>query len=88
MIIKEICHNIVKHSQAKSVQFSMSQEDSRLKIVIHDDGIGISDSSSRGNGLTSIANRVKKINAHITYTNHNGTQYTIVITLTPDMPKS
>lgn len=59
-IIQEGLNNIAKHSKATKVSLTVQYEDC-FKIVIADNGIGITDKDKNklGNGLRNIAERVK-----------------------------
>ena len=72
--VKETLHNVVKHAEAKSVTVSM-HIDSHLKVVIHDDGIGINWKSIRpfSNGLTNIKKRMEEIGGKVNFENTVGT---------------
>jgi len=63
LVIKEALHNIVKHARATHVDFRMQVLDSTLTASIADDGQGFSrkGSSDFGNGLESMAARIKNI---------------------------
>lgn len=60
LCVKESCHNILKHSQAKNMKFvlNISQE---MIIILQDDGIGLSNTHRRGNGLVSMQKRMESI---------------------------
>lgn len=59
LIIKEATTNIIKHSKGKNVLLTCSQQADKLRIEISNDG-NIS-SSSGGNGLTGIQERVDEL---------------------------
>ena len=61
LVVKEAVHNVYKHSQAKTIQVHFKQVDAEFSIQIIDDGIGISNGSKSGNGLTNMALRMKNI---------------------------
>lgn len=61
LCIKEICHNILKHSKANLVSCTISIEQKMLLIVIQENGIGIPEDVKKGNGLIHLENRVKSI---------------------------
>lgn len=62
LVIKEAVHNVYKHSQAKNIHIQFEQTDADFKIVIIDDGIGLSDTTLKGNGLTNMSLRMEAIN--------------------------
>jgi two-component system sensor histidine kinase DesK len=59
--IKEILNNILKHSQAQLVEMEIELENKKLHIRMADDGIGISDTAKKGNGLYNINKRIASI---------------------------
>ncbi len=64
LIYKEVLNNIIKHSNAKSVSIDFQKNDSKLRIVIEDDGKGFDQANVKeGNGLRNIKNRSEQISA-------------------------
>lgn len=59
--IKEILNNILKHSQAQLVEMEIELENKSLSIRMADNGMGISDTAKKGNGLYNINKRIKSI---------------------------
>jgi len=55
-VVAEALTNIVKHARAKSAQVVAVLDDDRLRLEVHDDGIGAA--NPEGPGLTGIADRV------------------------------
>ncbi len=80
--VKECLHNIVKHSGASSVKFSVELS-SMIKITIHDDGKGIDWNTIRAfsNGIQNIKNRMKDVNGEVIFSNENGTKVVLTIPL-------
>ncbi|MFI5186848.1 MAG: two-component regulator propeller domain-containing protein [Chitinophagales bacterium] len=80
--VKEILHNIVKHSQANHVTISIQIND-RLCINIKDDGIGFDRSKIRpySNGLINIEKRMKDIGGIMDLQNSNGTLVRLTVPL-------
>jgi signal transduction histidine kinase len=71
MVIKEAVNNIVKHSKAKNVEFTIVTSRDDLEIKIKDDGAGI-DFEKIGefsNGLSNMKKRITDINGIITISN-------------------
>lgn len=62
LVVKEAVHNVYKHSQAKSLYIQFDQTDAYFKITITDDGIGLSDTNQKGNGMTNMLLRMEGIN--------------------------
>lgn len=64
-IIQESINNVIKHSRAKKIFLSVIDDQINLTIRIIDNGIGFNKKRVKdGNGLTSMENRAKIINAH------------------------
>jgi signal transduction histidine kinase len=60
-IIQELLNNILKHAAATEVMVQLIKEDSRLSVIVEDNGKGFDTvllKSNRGAGLTSIQSRV------------------------------
>ncbi|MBO6523493.1 MAG: hypothetical protein JJ971_06705 [Balneolaceae bacterium] len=67
LIVKEVVHNIYKHAEATSVRILFKANDSRLDIIIKDDGKGfLEEGVERGNGLANIRRRAQEIKAELT----------------------
>ena len=61
-IIQEAINNIIKHSQADTFFVELANNEYQLKIVISDNGIGISGDNHIGFGLLNIKERVNSFN--------------------------
>ena len=62
-VVQEALHNVSKHSKAKSARVSLRGYAGRLEVVVEDSGVGFNRSLtkvSKGLGLTSIEERVKR----------------------------
>lgn len=67
-VVQEALHNVAKHSQAKSVWVQMTQEDSSVRLLVEDDGIGFAPKThSRGKsfGLAGMRERVSTLGGTI-----------------------
>ena len=80
--VKEILHNIVKHSQASGVDMVIETENT-LRIQIKDNGIGFNPSSIKqfSNGLYNIAKRMKEINGKSEIKSGEGTTVILMVPL-------
>jgi len=80
--VKECLHNIVKHSGATRVCFSVKLE-KVIQIVIHDNGKGIDWNNRRAfsNGIENIGRRMKDINGDASFENDKGTKVMLIIPL-------
>jgi signal transduction histidine kinase len=63
----ELINNIQKHSEATQAAIKFVKTGADLKIIITDNGIGISDDTKLGHGLQNIEDRLKAINASFEY---------------------
>ena len=78
--VKECLHNIVKHSEATRVCFSVELE-KRIQIIIHDNGKGIDWNNRRAfsNGLENISKRMNEISGEVNFANKDGTKVSLTI---------
>ncbi|MGB7500231.1 MAG: sensor histidine kinase [Moheibacter sp.] len=64
MVFKEAINNARKYSNAEKVDISISEKKSLLKMKISDNGIGFDpESVQKGNGLSNMERRSKKMNS-------------------------
>lgn len=82
LVVKEILHNILKHSQATEVQFDIITSD-KFIISISDNGKGfeIESIKSRGYGLRSCTNRITSISGKIKWERLDSGGMNVTITL-------
>ena len=82
LAVKEILHNIVKHSQSNNVVIDIRISD-YLDIRLWDDGIGFDKTTIRpfSNGLTNIEKRMKDIGGKFQIQSANGTEVLLHIPL-------
>ncbi|MBA4155288.1 ATP-binding protein, partial [Flavobacterium sp.] len=82
--VKEIFHNIVKHSKADTVVISIRLTQD-LSIIISDNGVGVDvinlEKAINGNGFKNIKARINKVGGSLKFENLNGTTVTILIPL-------
>lgn len=71
LVIKELLHNSVKHSQSTIVNIDFMISDD-LVIVIRDNGIGITEEGELGNGLKNMKARMEKIGGNYSHQNESG----------------
>jgi len=62
LVVKEAVHNVYKHSEANNLLIQFKQTDTYFQITITDDGIGLSETIQKGNGLTNMSLRMESIN--------------------------
>jgi two-component system, NarL family, sensor histidine kinase DesK len=67
LVIKEACHNILKHSGATEMEFKVEVVAHSLQISITDKGIGIHTENKKGNGLYSMNKRMVSIHGKLEF---------------------
>ena len=82
LIIKEALHNSLKHSGAGEALVNFQMHNDQLLIEIADDGTGILNPNSFGNGIKNMKKRVEEINATIHFSSDKGTRIQISFPLT------
>lgn len=68
-VIQELINNILKHSKAQNAQINLKEEGTQLTILVKDDGVGFTTSSSSisdGIGLNQIEARIHVMNGKLT----------------------
>lgn len=61
LVVKEAVHNVYKHSESHNILIQFEETDVYFQITITDDGIGLSDTIQKGNGLTNMSLRMESI---------------------------
>lgn len=86
MCLREALTNVVRHSRADHCTITLAVEESQVRLVITDDGIGIetnkqNQATAGGNGLAGIRERLILVdgNVHISSSKDSGTVMTILI---------
>jgi signal transduction histidine kinase len=78
-IVNEALSNAVRHAQAQHIHIAAQDLGERLRIVIKDDGGGISPAAKHGYGLSNMRDRAHLLNGTIEFENNKGAQITLVI---------
>ncbi|MDO6676030.1 tetratricopeptide repeat protein [Tenacibaculum sp. 1B UA] len=68
-VIQELINNILKHSKAKHAQIDLKEEKNQLTVLVKDDGVGFSTSSSSfsdGIGLNQVEARIHMMDGKLT----------------------
>ncbi len=73
LCLKEALNNAYKHSQSNQIKLSFIQKDKEFMMKISDNGIGINNEKSEGNGLRNMKRRMQEQNGHCEVTTENGT---------------
>jgi two-component system sensor histidine kinase DesK len=79
MCLKEGVTNVVKHSQAKNCGVQLVKRDGEIELSVHDDGKGLDETSTDGNGLKGINERLRLIDGYVKIISHKGTKLIITI---------
>jgi PAS domain S-box-containing protein len=87
-IFQEALSNIVKHAQATRIEITIKKHERQVAFRVHDNGRGLDrdhilsrNTSSRGLGLTAIAERVRMLGGTLEISSHEGkgTSITFVV---------
>ncbi|NNU33215.1 hypothetical protein HK413_01770 [Mucilaginibacter sp. S1162] len=83
LLVKELVHNAIKHSKAKTIEVKMFTDGQTLHIAVNDNGVGINPDNARPNGmgLGNIRQRVEKFKGTISTENNKGAHISIQIPL-------
>jgi two-component system sensor histidine kinase DesK len=79
MCMKEAATNVVKHSRATHCAISIQLFSEKMNIVVRDDGMGVSNQQSFGNGLRGMEERLALIEGRLVLSNNNGTVLTMSV---------
>lgn len=87
-VVQEALHNCARHSQAQRVKVEVRQEDSRIFVLVEDDGKGFDAQRVRGLGLAGMAERVHHLGGefHIRSRAGGGTQLQVELPLSTQIP--
>lgn len=81
LIYKEAITNILKHSKATHVDVSIVKTPKDIKLIIKDNGVGISSTNHSGLGLSNMEMRAKRLGGSLQLESDGGTKITIVVPL-------
>jgi len=81
LLVKELVHNAIKHSQGTTIELKMSVNDDVLYMAVNDNGVGINEKNGRPDsmGLGNIKSRVEKLNGTLSIENNNGAHISFTI---------
>ena len=74
-VVQEALHNVAKHAQAHAVNILMTRRDGAIRLLVEDDGVGMSArNSSRGHsfGLAGIKERVSMLGGELRVSSAKG----------------
>jgi signal transduction histidine kinase len=83
LLVKELVHNAIKHSQGTTVELQMLVNEEELFVAVNDDGVGIKEENGRPDsmGLGNIKSRVQKLNGKLSIKNDSGAHVSFTIPL-------
>ncbi len=81
LIIKEALHNILKHSGASQASLELHMKNGLFCIEVSDDGTGIINENSFGNGLKNMQKRIGEIGGTLQLNNGKGTKICVAVSL-------
>jgi signal transduction histidine kinase len=81
LVVKEALHNIVKHAGATEVRLWVRTEEQRLEIHVDDNGCGIPEEVTSGDGTGNMQQRAASIGASLRRTSEAGKGTMIFLTL-------
>jgi two-component system, NarL family, sensor histidine kinase DesK len=79
LAVREAVTNVVRHAQARNCRMRLDQQNGSCLLEIHDDGLG--STSSEGNGLRGMRERVEMIGGTMRRSSESGTTLTITVPL-------
>jgi two-component system sensor histidine kinase UhpB len=79
-VLREAVSNVIKHSEASRCEVRCAAEDGSLILTVRDNGRGIAADLHRGQGMSSMKRRAKKMNGQCLVESRPG--YGVVISLT------
>lgn len=80
-IVQEVTQNIIKHAEAKQVEYAFNTDGQNLRICITDDGKGFdAENAAANNGLKNIQHRTAEMNGTCTiHSSEEGTRVELTI---------
>jgi signal transduction histidine kinase len=80
-IVQEALTNCARHSQAHAVEIELSEHTGALRLVIRDDGVGMTGKSAAGLGLVGIQERVRELDGAFQVQSLQGKGTAIIVDL-------
>jgi signal transduction histidine kinase len=74
LLVKESFNNVVRHAEASEVRLALACDSGNLRLVIEDNGKGLSGTKngSGGNGLVNLRERIKRLGGTLNIESQNG----------------
>jgi PAS domain S-box-containing protein len=63
-VLREALSNVARHAHASAVEIELDHCDGMLRLRVRDDGRGIGDEPSEGNGLRNVVKRARNLGGH------------------------
>ena len=81
LIYKEAITNVLKHAQATHVDISLIKSPKDIKLIIKDNGVGITTTNHSGLGLSNMEMRAKRLGGKLILESEEGLKIVIVVPL-------
>jgi len=78
-ILHEALANIVRHANARKVNIQAGDLGERLRVVINDDGVGLSPDMQPGYGLRNMRDRSRLLNGELRFSDPSGRGTTVTL---------
>jgi NarL family two-component system sensor histidine kinase LiaS len=80
-VVLELTNNIIKHSGASRADITIEESAKNIRLLVKDNGTGITDNSKQGMGLNNVRSRVESLSGkiQIAHDQSNGTNIEIEI---------
>jgi two-component system NarL family sensor kinase len=80
-VLQEIVNNIIKHSQASTINIQIIRHEKELTLMVEDNGVGFDSKKVKGDGigLQNIQSRIAYLNGNLNIDSHPGKGTTISI---------
>lgn len=87
MCLREAVTNVVKHSKAKNCSITILKTSENVRFIVKDDGIGLSNKSTNGNGLKGMEERLTLIDGTLTLNTQKGTSLEMKVPIIQKLEK-
>jgi signal transduction histidine kinase len=64
--LREILSNVVRHSEATSVDIQLDTKDDLIEVIVHDNGVGFIPNVGSGRGVRNLASRARELGGDCT----------------------
>jgi PAS domain S-box-containing protein len=70
-VLREALSNVARHAHASTTSIRLSAEDGRMLLIVDDDGCGLPDGPTTGDGLGNVRERASSLNGYATIENRS-----------------